>query len=60
MPESFLLDYVSFVTSMATHFVMRVKSGVELLWQTFPASCCVAVHRKVRAWVTHLYAPPAR
>lgn len=25
MPESFLLDYLSFVTSMATHFVSRVK-----------------------------------
>lgn len=59
MHKSFLLD-LGFVTSMATHFVTHVKSGLELLWQTFPASCCMAVQPKVRALVTHLYAPSAR
>lgn len=59
------LSLLSFVASIATHFVTRFDGAVELLRQTFPVACyawstfcraavaTLAVHRKAHAWVTH-------
>lgn len=63
--EEQLLLNLSFVASIATHFVTRFDGAVELLRQTFPVACyawstfcraavaTLAVHRKAHAWVTH-------